>query len=390
MRRIAIVGSGQAGLLNAHGLLKAGYQVDLYSDRTGDQWFNESRPTGVAARFGLALAYERELGLDFWPDAPGIPGVNFVLCLKPGTPFLEMNGRFSAPALAMDLRLQSRRWLSEFEKRGGKLFIEAIDIPRLDQIAAEHDLTIVASGRGALSELFPVNAERSVYTEPRRHVSMINVLHPSDRRDFTRVPARLYELPSAGETIWTPYYHKDFGPSWNLYCGARFGGPLDRFQGLKSGDDVLAAFKQLIRDVYPWDWEWAKDMTVADPLGWIAGAITPTIRNPVGRLPSGRVVTCLGDTAISFDPIAAQGANTGNKMARHLTDAIVRRGGAPFDDAWIEQTFEEFYRDHGGAAFRFTNTPSRGRAARWTGDACRTVWQRWAERQPGSAAEARG
>jgi 2-polyprenyl-6-methoxyphenol hydroxylase-like FAD-dependent oxidoreductase len=66
MRRIAIIGSGQAGLVNAHGLLRAGYQVDLYSDRTGAQWLNESKPTGTAVRFGLALEYERELGLDFW------------------------------------------------------------------------------------------------------------------------------------------------------------------------------------------------------------------------------------------------------------------------------------------------------------------------------------
>ena len=51
MRNIAIIGSGQAGLLAAHGLIKAGYHVTLYSDRTADQWLNESRPTGTAARF---------------------------------------------------------------------------------------------------------------------------------------------------------------------------------------------------------------------------------------------------------------------------------------------------------------------------------------------------
>lgn len=102
MRHIAIVGSGQAGLVNAHGLLKAGYEVDLYSDRTGHQWLTESKPTGTAVRFGLALEYERELGLDFWNDsAPPIPGVNFVMCLRPGTPFLSLNGRFAKPACAV-------------------------------------------------------------------------------------------------------------------------------------------------------------------------------------------------------------------------------------------------------------------------------------------------
>jgi glycine/D-amino acid oxidase-like deaminating enzyme len=77
MRNIAIVGSGQAGLLAAHGLLKAGYKVTLYSDRTADQWLNESRPTGTAARFDISLSYERELGLNHWEkDAPKGEGVH--------------------------------------------------------------------------------------------------------------------------------------------------------------------------------------------------------------------------------------------------------------------------------------------------------------------------
>ena len=356
MRRIAVIGSGQAGLINAHGLLKAGYEVDLYSDRTGDQWFHESRPTGTAVRFGLALEYERELGLDFWQDsAPGIAGVNFVLCLKPGTPFLVMNGRFATPAVAVDLRLQSKRWLDEFETRGGVLHIEKIDMARLDAIANAHELTIVASGKGALSDLFPVDAERSVYTAAQRHLATVTVVNANDQRNMQRVPVRFYELPTAGETIWTPYHHKDIGPSWNLFSEARVGGPLDRFRHAKSGDDVVEAFKKLIRDVYPWDWEWAKDMTLADPNGWLVGQVAPTVRKPVGRLPSGAIVTFVGDAGMSFDPIGAQGANNGNKMARHLTKAIVERGLAAFDAQWIEETFEQFYHDHGEPAFRFNN-----------------------------------
>ena len=236
-----------------------------------------------------------------------------------GNPFLVLNGRFAIPALAVDLRLQSSRWLDEFEKRGGRLHIEKIDMARLDEIAGEHDLTIVASGKGALSDLFPVDAERSIYTKPQRHLSMVNVTNANDPRDYSSLPARYYELPTAGETVWTPYYHMTIGPSWNLFSEARYGGPLDRFQGAKSGEEVLGAFKQLIKEVYPWDWEWAKDMTLADPNGWLVGQITPTIRKPVGRLPSGRVVTFVGDAGMAFDPIGAQGANNGNKMARHLT-----------------------------------------------------------------------
>src|SRR5262249_16353517 len=103
------------------------------------------------------------------------------------------------------------------------------------------------------------------------------------------------------------------------------------------------------------DWEWAKDMTLADANGWVTGQITPTIRQPVGRLPSGALATFVGDAGMSFDPIGAQGANNGNKMARHLTNAVVERGMEAFDAAWIQRTFEQFYRDHGEPAFRFNN-----------------------------------
>ena len=76
MRNIAIIGSGQAGLLAAHGLIDAGYKVTLFSDRTAEQWLNESRPTGTAARFHNSLEFERELGLDHWEkEAPKGEGV---------------------------------------------------------------------------------------------------------------------------------------------------------------------------------------------------------------------------------------------------------------------------------------------------------------------------
>ena len=81
MKRIAIVGSGISGLAAAHGFVRAGFAVDLYSDRTPEQWLTESRPTGTAARFDLALSYERELGLNFWDDvAPPGEGVFLTFC----------------------------------------------------------------------------------------------------------------------------------------------------------------------------------------------------------------------------------------------------------------------------------------------------------------------
>ena len=63
----------------------------------------------------------------------------------------------------------------------------------------------------------------------------------------------------------------------------------------------------------------------------------------------------LGDTSISYDPIAAQGANSGVKQARDLVENIVVRGDRAFDPAWMERTFDSFWETHARHACAFNN-----------------------------------
>jgi hypothetical protein len=357
MRRIAIIGSGQAGLLTAHALLKAGYEVTLYSDRTPEQWLNESKPTGTAARFGLSLQLEHELGLNFWDkDVPPIEGVHLTLCPVPGNRLLTLTGRVGRPALSVDVRLQSHRWTLELIKRGGRVEWEKVSIERLDQIAAENELTIVASGRGELSGLFERDAARSPHDKPQRHLAMLCVKGPPLGFDgIPMVPLKFNILGGVGESFWVPYFHKDVGRSWNLVFEALPGGPMDRFQGATRGEQVLEIARQFFREFMPWHADWLRDAELSDPLGWLVGKFASTVRKPVGRLPSGRPVTPLGDTAMALDPIGGQGANNGNKMARNLVESIIAHGDRPFDAQWMTDTFERFYERHGGPTHTFNN-----------------------------------
>jgi 2-polyprenyl-6-methoxyphenol hydroxylase-like FAD-dependent oxidoreductase len=354
MRDIAIVGSGIAGLVAAHALRRAGQDVTIYSDRSADAWLNESRPTGTAARFEMALAYERELGLNHWDHvAPRGEGVFLTFCPTLHKPLVTLLGRLARPFQAVDLRLQCYRWMNDFD---GRVAIENVSVDRLDEIAAQHELTIVAAGRTELSRLFERNEARSPYRERQRNLAMIITVGGPDRLpDLPLLPVKFDFLGTDGEIFFIPYWHKDHGRSWNILIEAKPGSRMDRFTKVTSGHEAVAAAKEVIKDLFPWDEPFVRSMELADPLGWLTGAVTPAVRNPVARLASGRVVTALGDTAISYDPIAAQGANSGIKQARQLVADILDNEKRPFDAAWMRRSFETFYRDHAAYATTFSN-----------------------------------
>lgn len=356
MRKIAIVGSGQAGLLAAHGLLQAGYDVEVYSDRTPDEWLTSARPTGTAVRFTRSLGYEHALGLDRWhADAPKMDGLKVTICSNPARPFLTMLGRFSASPLAIDVRLQSASWMLEFVRAGGRLIIEKLSPVRIDEVARHNDLTIVATGKDG-GAMFARDAERSPSAVPLRHLAMVNCDGPAMRfEDVPFAAAKFTVFEKLGECYWTPYFHKDRRAVWNLVFEARPGTPYDRFGDARSAADVLRIAKQVIREMMPWDADWIEPARVSDDNSWLVGAITPTVRDPVGVVSSGRPVVPLGDAYIAFDPLGAQGANMGNRLAQTLVEAIVARGTQPFDPDWIRTTYDGFFARWAGPALRWTH-----------------------------------
>lgn len=62
-RHITIVGAGQSGLQLGIGLLDAGYQVTLISNRTPEQ-IRDGSIASSQCMFDQALGHERALGLD--------------------------------------------------------------------------------------------------------------------------------------------------------------------------------------------------------------------------------------------------------------------------------------------------------------------------------------
>src|SRR5690606_17159755 len=114
------------------------------------------------------------------------------------------------------------------------------------------------------------------------------------------------------------------------------GGPLDCFGDAGSALEHLARSREVLERFLPWEAERCRQVELTDANGVLAGRFAPTVRHPVGRLPSGRLVLGMGDAVVVNDPITGQGSNNATKCFKVYHDAIVAHGDAPFDAAWMQ------------------------------------------------------
>jgi hypothetical protein len=341
MRKIAIIGAGQAGLHLGIGLIDAGYAVTLFSDRTPEA-IEHGKPMGTPILFPDALQLERNLGLNFWDEEfPDCVRFRNEVCDPQGNTALVLSSDLQQHWQAVDQRLKFPTWMQEFVKRGGELVIQAMTLEDLEKCAQIYDLVVVTAGRGSFSTLFERDAQKSEHDKPKRYsVSLITTGLKGDPVDLQT--ARMTVLPSVGEIVQLPFYANGKF-STLLAFGACIDGAMDQFSQAQSGQELLEVGKKVIQQLKSDYYEAIKDLELVDEQAWVKGAITPIVRQPVGCLPSGAVVMGIGDVVLLHDPIAAQGANNATKMAHLVKQRIIEHGNQRFDASWMRRVFDEFW-----------------------------------------------
>ena len=337
-RRIAVVGAGPAGTALAVGLLRAGHEVTLVSDRTAEE-IRRGAVMSSQVTFESALEAESVLGVTaLLPEAPPLGRMSYTTRRADGSGS-SFSTALPTPARSLDQRVRVPLLLEEVERRGGKVVVRSATPDDLDDLARDHDLVVVSTGRGGLTSLFPRDEDRSPYDVPQR-VAALTYLH-GVAPDPHGPGLRYHCVEGVGECFTCPALSVD-GPCDIVVVEGVPGGPLDVWDDVTTPEQHLAVLQDALAAHFPEEAERVAGATLVEG-GTLRGAITPVVRRPVGRLPSGAPVLGMADVVVLNDPLTSQGANNATKSASFYLEAVLAHRG-PFDADWMQRTFDNFWR----------------------------------------------
>jgi hypothetical protein len=350
MKNIGIVGSGIGGLHLGLFLQKHGQNATIYTDKSADQ-IRDGRLINFVVRFHNTREFERDLGVEHWdyPDY-GVFGVNMYIGSQPP---IVWQGSVKRPASGVDMRIYQSTLLEDFQKRGGKVVIGALTANDVASLSAQHDLMVVASGRGSLTEMFPRDADRSPFSAPQR------LLTGAFFRgvDFPESLGINYTIsPGNGEIFQAPFTSFE-GNLCSILIEAIPGQAFDSISHMRYDDDPKqfeSAVLELVREYAPPIYEKInpKEFRVTRPLDVLQGAVTPTVRHGYVPLGNAKFAMAVGDVHMLHDPVIAQGANNASRCAWILGEALVE--ASLLNEEFCSDT-EQLLWEAGRASMEWTN-----------------------------------
>lgn len=338
---IAIVGAGQAGLQLALGLISNGHRITLVTDRDANSIRN-GHIMSSQGMFDTALQFERDIGIDFWQNvAPQNKSVTFTIAVPQTTEIgIRWKGLVNRPFQSVDQRIKFSHWLDELAKRGGKIHIESASIDTLENLTNSHDLTIVATGKGGLSQLFNRDNNRSIHHTPPRVLSCLYVKGMEPISSDPGVRPSL--IPGVGEYFTMPGLSLD-GPCEMMLFEGIPGGAFDCWNNIQSPEQQLEKAIALLHQYIPWEAARCNQLTLVDNKATLIGSYVPEVREPIHKLKSGKIVLGMADAVVLNDPISGQGSNNASKCAQIYMHNIIENENNAFDEKWMLNTFEKYW-----------------------------------------------
>jgi flavin-dependent dehydrogenase len=351
---IGIIGAGIAGLHLGLLLRQHGIDATIYTEKTSGQQLGE-RLHNVVGRWAPTRERERLLGVNFW-DSATTDLTRFSIYVGGERP-LTIAADLEGPANIVDMRIYCARLLEEFAQRGGQVAIGAVQAADVERLGAEHDLVVIATGRGSLSNMFPRRSEHAPYGEPQRLTIAgfyRGIAYPQP------VGFDLNIARGHGEILSLPLFSFETGLTGLLFEIMR-GGALEVLRHLRYDDDPArfnATVLGLLRDHAPAVYARVdtQKFGLARPLDLCYAAITPTVRRGFVRLSCGTFAVALGDAHTLIDPLIGQGANTASHSAWVLGEAI--RDSESYGEAFCERVEQQIC-DYALPVFEYSNARLR-------------------------------
>jgi len=333
MTNIGIIGAGVAGLHLGLFLRQHGIQATIYTEKSATEQFG-SRLPALVGRVGHTRDRERQLGINHWDQANN--ELSQLRISVQGEQTLAFTGNVARPLIAVDMRIYFGRLLEDFAARGGQVVVADMGVADVERVSANHDLMVVATGRGGLSGLFPRIPEHSPFTSPPRMIctGLFRGISYADP-----LGATFTFVPGQGEIFEFPIY--SFEPrATGLGFEAIPGGAFEVLTQLRYEDNPRHFERTALKLLYQYAPAIYQRVDpgqfgLTRPLDLLQGGITPTVRRGYARLGSDKWALALGDMHVINDPITGQGANTASKMAWMLGEAI--RDGASFDETFCKR-----------------------------------------------------
>ncbi|MBZ4416590.1 styrene monooxygenase/indole monooxygenase family protein [Myxococcus sp. RHSTA-1-4] len=343
MASIGIVGAGTSGLHLGLKLLSHGVPVTVYAEQDPEK-LRAGRLPNTVAHHSPTRARERELDVDHWggPHAD----IQYMGIHVNGPQSLSMRGRLEKPSIFVDYRLYQPKLAEDFVARGGRLEVLPVDGAVLEGLSLKHALVVVATGRNGLTSLFPRIPELSPHTKPAR-LLFAALLKGVQMQDPLGMNAHL--VPGQGEIFEAQIVSRQ-GRVPSILIEALPGSDM-AVLGTRRYDEDPRAYEALLLDALrrfaPATYERVNpaEFGVLSPMDWLQGAFTPVVRRAWAPLSNGRFVMAVGDTHVTNDPVAGQGANAASAsafaLAARILDALGRE--RPFDEAFCRAAEEKMW-----------------------------------------------